>query len=122
MHLKLDLNQDAELRNYIKTLIEQQVKSIVREEFKQMIEKEVYEKVESMSSFNNSQWIKMIQTSCDSYVNGIIRKKGLWDYGQFSDEVSEKIKSIISNKLDGKAFDNLVNKVASEKLKKLIEK
>ncbi len=122
MHLKLDLNQDAELRNYIKTLIEQQVKSIVREEFKQMVEKEIYKKVESMNIYSHNQWIKMVQNSCDSYVNGIIRKEGIWDYGRFSDEISESIENIICRKLDDRKFNDLVNKVANEKLKNLIEK
>ena len=38
MYLKLDLEQDAELRTSIKKLIDQQVKSIVREQFNEIIE------------------------------------------------------------------------------------
>jgi len=122
MHLKLDLNQDAELRLSIKKLIEQQIKSIVREQFNEIVEEEIKKKLTSVTeNMSNSRWISMMQNSCDSYLRDILREKGVFNYGGFSDELNKNIMQILSSKLDDRKFNELVNKTASEKLKKLIQ-
>jgi ribosomal protein S3AE len=122
MHLKLDLNQDAELRLSIKKLIEQQIKSIVREQFNDIVEEEIKKKLNSLTeNITNSKWMSMLQTSCDKYTDNILRENGIFKFSGFSEDIIKNIMQIISVKLDDRKFNELVNKTASEKLKKLID-
>ena len=122
MHLKLDLDQDAELRLSIKKLIDQQVKSIVREQFNEIIEEEIKKKLNTLTqNFDNNRWMSMIQTSCDKYTDNVLRETGVFKFGGFSEDITKNIMQIISVKLDDRKFNELVNKTASEKLKKLID-
>jgi uncharacterized membrane protein YheB (UPF0754 family) len=122
MYLKLNLEQDAELRTSIKNLIDQQVKSIVREQFNKIIEEEIEKKLNILTqNFNNNKWMSLIQSSCNSYVNSILNENGVFKYGGFSNDIEKNIKQIIFEKLDDRRFNELVSKTASEKLKKLME-
>jgi ribosomal protein S3AE len=121
MHLKLDLEQDAELRLSIKKLIDQQVKSIVREQFNEIIEEEIKKKLNTLTqNFNNNRWMAMIQTSCDKYTDNILRENGVFKFGGFSEDITKNIMQVISVKLDDRRFNELVTKTANEKLKQLI--
>jgi hypothetical protein len=84
MHLKLDLDQDAELRLSIKKLVEQQIKSIVREEFNQIVEEEIKKKLNSLTqNMSNTRWMSMLQTSCDKYTDNILRENGVFKFSGF---------------------------------------
>ena len=123
MHLKLDLEQDAELRSSIKKLIEQQIKSIVREEFNQIVHTEIKNKLEVVTrKISENQWMSIIQTSCDRYVHSKFIENGLITWSMVKGDLEKSIVNILESRLDDRKFNALVEKAANEKLMKLINK
>lgn len=123
MHLKLDIEQDAELRSSIKKLIEQQIKSIVREEFSELVHTEIKKKMEVVTQkISDNQWRNNIQTSCDRYVHSKFIENGLITWSMVKGDLEKSIVNILESRLDDRKFNALVEKAANEKLMKLINK
>ena len=123
MHLKLDIEQDAELRSSIKKLIEQQIKSIVREEFSEIVHTEIKKKMELVTQkISNNEWRSTIQTSCDRYIHSKFIENGLITWSMVKGDLEKSIVNILESRLDDRKFNALVEKAANEKLMKLINK
>lgn len=117
MKVTLNIENDAELRAYIKDAIKGQVLSIVREEFLEIVREELERKIKGTSeyAFKRMQENAMIvATSNILYQNHDVNN---WDSGFIQPYVNKKLDDVLKNK-DWKL---LVDNLAKEKVKKLIE-
>lgn len=114
MKVTLNIENDKELRAYIKDAIKGQVLNIVREEFLQMVKEELERKMKGTSdyAFKNMQQEAMTQATKD-----ILYKECSvynWDSSFIKPKKLDEVLKSTNWKL-------LVDNLAKEKVKKLIE-
>lgn len=116
MTVTLNIENDAELRAYIKDCIKGQVLSIVREEYLEVIKKELVRKL-NMSDMRTFE--RMSQDALKSAVSDILYKEhGVSRYGdEFIKPVVEKlVKEAVSNR----DWNKMVDDLAKQKVRSLI--
>ena len=117
MKVTLNIENDVELRVYIKDAIKGQVLNIVREEFLQIVKEELERKIKGTSdyAFKNMQQEAMTQATKD-----ILYKEHSvynWDSSFIKPYVDKKLDEVLKNT----NWKLLVDNLAKEKVKKLIE-
>ena len=118
MKIKIDINEDEELRTYIKGLIKQQVKAIARKEFTDMIG-------EALVNITKPDNVKrLFMSRLDNISTEILRKE--IDFNHYSDEfIKPHMTKIINKRINNKEFDNRLNRLSEQmiknKLKDLID-
>jgi hypothetical protein len=120
MKVTLNIENDAELRAYIKDTIKGQVLSIVREEFLEIVKEELERKLKGTDrqSFTN-----MTRDCMKQAISDILYKEhsvGGWNKDFIAPIVSEIVKGYIKNK-DDKDWDKMVDDLAKEKVKSLLK-
>lgn len=117
MKVTLNIENDVELRTYIKDAIKGQVLNIVREEFLEIVKEELERKIKGTSdyAFKNMQQNAMTKAIIDIlYKEHNVDK---WNYTFIEPYIDKKLDDVLKNK----DWSLLVNNLAREKVKKLIE-
>lgn len=116
MNVTLNIENDAELRAYIKECIKGQVLSIVRDEFVSMVQTELERKIKSTDKYNFN---RMQKEAFKEAVTAILYKEhnvGTWSSDFIKPFVEAKVKEAIANK----DWKQMVDVLAKEKVKSLI--
>lgn len=120
MKVTLNVENDKELRDYIKECINQQVLSIVRDEFLEIVKSEILRKIKSIG---NRDFDYLQKTAFESAAKKIILpESGIFDW---NDEFIKPLASIIvtdriEKAVKGVDWKKIVDTLAKEKLKSLI--
>lgn len=114
MNVTLNIENDAELRAYIKDCIKGQVLSIVREEMQEMIKEELNRKIKGL---NDSNFKRIFTEAMIKNIKDILQVNynvKCWD--------NNWIKPIIGSLMEQyvKQNESLINQLAKEKVKLMI--
>ena len=117
MKVTLNIENDAELRAYIKDCVKGQVLSIVREEFNTIIKEELERHLKKTSTANFDFLLKNAMK--ESVGNILIREYGVssWGTDYIKPYVSEKLTAVLANK----DWNSLIDTLAKEKVKALLQ-
>ena len=117
MKVTLNIENDAELRAYIKDCIQGQVLSIVRDEFLQIVTQELERKIKATSSLN---FERMLKDALNKSCSDILYKDHKVD--KWNDSFIKPIVSVlVSDAIKGKDWNAIVDALAKEKIKSLIK-
>lgn len=117
MNVTLNIENDAELRAYIKEAIKGQVLSIVREEFLQIVIDELDRKLKGTDKYN---FDRMTKEAMQLAISNICYKEhnvGKWN----SDFIKPIVSSLVNEAIKGKDWNKLVDDLAKEKVKSLLK-
>lgn len=117
MNVTLNIENDQELRSYIKDCIKGQVLSFVREEFQDMVMQELSRK---MKGAGTPQFEKMYREAFEMAIRQILYKEhkvSSWN----SDFITPVVEKNVKEAIKGKSWDKLVDDLAKEKIKQLIK-
>lgn len=118
MTVTLNIENDKELRAYIKDIIKGQVLSIVREEFLAIVREELEAKIKGLSTY---KFDKIITESFENATSKVLKEKcnvDFWDTSFIKPYVDAKLDTVLART----NWDDVVSKLASEKIKALLEK
>jgi len=116
MNVTLNIENDAELRTYIKDLIKGQVMSIVREDFEQMVKEELERKLKAKSTYHFDQ---MLENAMQKAVRSILYEQGVSDWN--TDYIKPHIEKIVKKSMEGKDWSKLIDDAAKEKVRSLLK-
>lgn len=105
MKVELILNDDLELKTYIKELIKNEIINISREHIKEVVETTLDKKVRNSSNYESKNIDVLIKDSLDKYVSYYM--KSVYSYP--SNESKQELTNHINNKIH-----ELVNKQLGE--------
>jgi hypothetical protein len=121
MTVTLNINNDTELRSHIKDCIKGQVLAIARSEFTDLTKEEIKKKV-ALISTNNFDYL--LQSAFQlAAKNIIVEKCGIvdWDNSFLKPTLEKVLTERITKAINGINWDKLVNDLAREKVKSLIQ-
>jgi len=116
MKVTLNIENDVELRAYIKDVIKGQVLSIVREEFLEIVKEEITKKIKGS---HESQFQKLFESSFVKAIQNILYKEhkvSTWNH----EFIKPYVEKNIDRSLKTKDWDKLVDDLVREKVRKLI--
>ena len=116
MNVTLNIENDAELRAYIKECIKGQVLSIVRKDFVEMVQRELERKIKNTDQYNFNV---MLREACKEAVAAILYKEhnvGTWS----SDFIKPFVDAKIDEAIEGKDWKLIIDQLAKEKIRSLI--
>jgi len=117
MTVTLNIENDAELRAYIKDCIKGQVLSIVREDFLEIIKEEIQRKIKG----GNEQWFDfMLKGSLKMAVKELLMTEhsvATWNIDHIKPITEEYLKQIFKDR----DWKKIVNDLAFQKIRKLAE-
>lgn len=117
MNITLNIQNDQELRAFIKDAIKGQVLSIAREEFLQIVRDEIQRKIKGT---DDSQFYRMFRSAMENACLKILRDDhNVMDWNKTF--ISPIVSAVVSNTLKGTDWNKLVDQVAKEKIKELIK-
>lgn len=117
MKVTLNIENDEELRTYIKDCIKGQVMSIVREDFREMVKAELERKIANTSKYS---FEKMMEEAMRDAIRKILNKDykiGVWN----DDYIKERVKELVDKALNGKDWNALVDRMATEKIRAMLK-
>ena len=115
MNISLNIQNDAELRAYVKDLIKGQVLSIVRDEILGFVKDELTRNLKNSTSKNFDY---MVQNAINKSVENILyREHDVSSWGKFFQPIVEKK---VDAALGNRDFKGIVDQIAKEKIKQLI--
>jgi hypothetical protein len=120
MNVTLKIENDAELRAYIKDCIKGQVLSIVREEFLGIVKEELNRKTKNFETMN-------FKTMTEQAVKDVVRDHlysiGIrdWSAEWLNPQISTILEQQITKAIHNKNWNALVDTLAKEKVKALIK-
>ena len=117
MKVTLNIENDAELRTYIKDAIKGQVLNIVREEFLEIVREELERKIKGTSEYTFKIMQQEAMTKATSKI--LYEKHNVLNWN--TDFIEPYINKKLDDVLKGKNWTLLVDSLAKEKVKKLIE-
>lgn len=118
MNVSLKVENDEELRAYIKDAIKGQVMSIVREEFLEIVREELTRKIKG-SVVNNSE--RLSREIMLEAMKGVFRSD-IATADWYKDNVQPMIKAAIANLIGSYNLKDIVDKAVKEKIKSLLDK
>ena len=117
MKVTLNIENDAELRAYIKDCIKGQVMSIAREEFTAMVKEELERKLKGTDKFN---FERMLRESMKDAVKSILyTEHSVKNWG--TDYIKPYFEEIVKKSMDGKDWNGLVDEAAKKLLGSLLK-
>lgn len=117
MKVSLNIENDAELRAYIKDCVKGQVLSIVREGYVTIIKEEIERKMQDKSSL---YFEKIIRDSFVIAVTKICRDD--FNVSDWNNKYLEPtIASVVQRAISGKDWNKLIDDLAREKVKSLLK-
>jgi hypothetical protein len=117
MNLKLKIEEDAELRAYIKKLFKSQIISVTRGEISNIFRDELNRKVKGMDT---SSILKLMKTSMDDIARNFIRDE-FRNVNIRVDIITPLIISKLTQVIGEKDWDKLVNDFATQRIQKLLK-
>lgn len=119
MKVTLNIENDAELRAYIKDCIKGQVLAIVRDDFKAMIQHELERKIKGI---DERRFEQLQKDAMNSAMQTILRQEhnvSTWNHNF----IKPYIESIVDKTLthNGTNWNDIINQIATEKIKALIK-
>jgi len=117
MKVTLNIENDAELRSYIKDCIKGQVLAIAREEFTAMVKEELERKLKGVDKFN---FERMLRESMKDAVKSILyteHKVKDWD----SDYLKPYVEEIVNKSMKDRDWGKLVDDAAKRLINSLIK-
>jgi|SRR6187399_106889 len=121
MKVTLNIENDSELREYIKECIKGQVLAIVRDDFKKTVKDEI---VRKLSSIDDRSFIYLQKTAFDNAAKEIIlTKNGISDW---SNDFIKPLANEVLNKRIDKAISNIdwekaIDTLATQKINFLLK-
>jgi hypothetical protein len=114
----VNMENDAELRAYIKDLIKGQVLSVTREEILNIVKEETERKMKGMNSYNFEFMIKQAfkEAAAEHFRK---EKQNVKEYGE--DYAKRLITESVDTAMKGKDWNKLVDDAAQKFLKSLIK-
>lgn len=116
MKVELKIENDSELREYIKDCIKGQVLSIVRSDFKEMVIEELSRKIKGVSGYNFDRMQK--EATIEAVKIILCENDNVSMYK--NDFIKPYVERIVEEAMIGKDWNTIVDQVAKEKLKGLI--
>lgn len=116
MNVTLNIQNDAELRAFIKDAIKGQILAIVREEFVQIVKEEIERKLKGSDKYAFERMQKEATTEA---VKSILYKEHQiksWN----ADYVKPIIESIVNQSIKGIDWKTMIDTLAKEKVRSLI--
>jgi len=117
MKVTLNIENDVELRTYIKDAIKGQVLNIVRKEFLEIVREELERKIKGTSEYAFKSMQQEAMTKATSNILYEKHNVSNWNYAFIEPYINKKLDDVLKNK-DWKL---LVDNLAKEKVKKLIQ-
>lgn len=115
MKATLNIENDAELRAHIKNAIKGQVTSIIRDEIIELAKGEIVRKVGNSTSLDY-----LIRDAVKSMVKDICSKQ--FNVSSWGDSfIKPCVENVVKDAIKGKDWDKLINDLAKEKVKALIQ-
>ena len=116
MKVTLNIEDDVELRTYIKECIKNQVLSIVREELLEIITKELDRKLKGS---NGSNFERMQKEAMTIAIKGILYKEH--SVSRYNSEfIKPYVEAVVKDAITGKDWKQMVDQLAKEKVRSLI--
>lgn len=116
MTVSLKIENDAELRAYVKDLIKGQVLTIVREEFLQLVIEELERKLKGTDKYT---FERMHKQAMSEAVEKILYKEH--SISRYNNEfIKPYVEGIVEKAIKGKDWKAMVDQLAKEKVKSLI--
>lgn len=112
----LNIENDKEIRLYVKDLIKGQVHSVIRDEFKILIKEELSRLIAGQTGYNLS---KTLPDATAKAIRDILQKEhnvSLWN----SEFIKPFVEDAMKDALKYTDFAALVNRIATEKIKSLL--
>lgn len=121
MNVSLSIENDAELRNYIKECIKGQVLSIVRDEYIEVVKAEISRKVAAISTSNFDYLQKNAFEAAAKEI--ILNKNGITDWSNdFINPLAiDVLTKRIEKAVEGIDWQKTVDSLAKEKVQSLIK-
>jgi len=116
MNVTLNIENDAELRAYIKDCIKGQVLSVVREEFTAMVQNELERKIKG-SDERNFERIKKDAT-VEAMKSILYKEHSVSRYN--SEFIKPYVEAVVKDAIAGKDWKQMVDQLAKEKVRSLI--
>jgi hypothetical protein len=116
MNITLNIQNDAELRAFIKDAIKGQILSIVREEFIQIVKEEIERKLKGSDKY---AFERMQKEATTEVVKSILYKKhsvSRWN----TDFIKPIVESVVKESIAGKDWKTMIDTLAKEKVRQLI--
>jgi len=102
MNIKINIEEDAELRAYIKNAVEGQVKSLNRDEIVKSLQEEIVKKL------NNKEYMDtMVRNTIINSIGSILMKQGIIQQWQ-SDWIQPYVENAIRKSIDNLNLDFMV--------------
>lgn len=118
MKVSLNIENDAELRSYIKDCIKGQVLAIAREEFAVMVKEELERKLKGVDKYN---FERMLREELKDAVKSILyTEHNVTDWK--NDYLKPYIEQIVEKSMQGKDWGKLVDEAAKRILTNMIVK
>jgi hypothetical protein len=117
MKVTLNIENDAELRSYIKDLVKGQVMSIVRDEFTEMVKEELERKLKGTDKY---RFESMLKEAMKDSIQSIMYKEhnvSRWRIEYIKPYVEESIKSLVKDTNWDKLVDEAAKKLVAGLLK-----
>lgn len=118
MKVTLNIENDKELRVYIKDLIKGQVLSVIREELLEIIKEELERKVKGMTEYNFDRYVKdalMISVSNILYTKHNV---DTWNTNFIKPYIDEKLEKVLKDK----DWQKEIEKAATLKIQQMLNK
>ena len=116
MNVTLNIENDAELRAYIKDCIKGQVLAIVREEFTAMVKEEIERKIKGSDARNFERMQK--EATVEAMKSILHKEHSISRYN--SEFIKPYVEAVVKDAIAGKDWKQMVDQLAKEKVRSLI--
>ena len=116
MNVTLNIENDAELRAYIKDCIKGQVLSVVREEFTAMVQNELERKIKGSDARNFERMQK--DATVEAMKSILYKEHSVSRYN--SEFIKPYVEAVVKDAIAGKDWKQMVDQLAKEKVRSLI--
>lgn len=117
MKVTLNIENDAELRAYIKDCVKGQTLSVIRSELLEIIKEELSRKLKALNT--HDAFTKMVNQALVSAIDSILRKE--FGVNRWSDNFLRPfVENVVKEAIAGKDWNAMVNVLAKEKIKSLV--
>lgn len=122
MKVEFKIENDEDLRSYIKKCIKDQVVSIAREELVEAVKTELFRKVFSSDPHSIANGHRsMLQAAVSKGVIDILRSQGDALVKWQSDIIEPMLKSAVTTQMEKFDWNAAINRIATERLEKFIK-
>lgn len=114
MLIKVNLEEDAELRSAIKDMVRGQIKSVIREDLDAMIKDELERKLKARTGINFDYLVK---AAVDQNVKGIVMND---IYPAYREIMTKRLDVAITEAIEKKDWSTVITAKVSEKIGRIV--